>query len=154
VSDETVHRVTLRHVRDFEFSATFEGVSPERQVLLDERPPLGEGRGPNPSSLLAAAVGNCLAASLLFCLKKSRADITGVDASAEVHISKNEAGRLRISHIDVDVTPEFDHVVSADEASRLARCGTLFEEFCTVTQSIRQGIVVNVRVGVPEGATL
>jgi uncharacterized OsmC-like protein len=61
VSDETVHRVTLRHVRDFEFSAMFDGVSPERQILLDEHPPLGQGRGPNPAALLAAAIGNCLA---------------------------------------------------------------------------------------------
>jgi hypothetical protein len=56
VSGETVHRVTLSHVRDFQFSATFEGVSPERQILLDERPPLGQNRGPNPAALLAAAV--------------------------------------------------------------------------------------------------
>jgi hypothetical protein len=35
-------------------------------TLADEPPPLGDGAGPSPTQLLAAAIANCLSSSLLF----------------------------------------------------------------------------------------
>ena len=59
-----------------------------------------------------------------------------------MHLPKNEAGRLRVSHLDVELSPELD----PEDMGRLARCEGLFEDFCTVTESIRQGIPVAVTV--------
>jgi hypothetical protein len=73
-----------------------------------------------------------------------------VNASVEAHVTRTEAGRMRISHIDVELMPESDRPPGGEDARRLARCEELFEDFCTVTQSIRQGIPVHVRVAVPE----
>lgn len=36
------------------------------QTVADEPPPFGDGTGPSPTQLLAAAVANCLSASLVF----------------------------------------------------------------------------------------
>jgi uncharacterized OsmC-like protein len=55
--------VQMRLISGFKFEIDFGDAG---QVFSDEPPPLGEGDGPNPSRLLAAAVANCLAASLLF----------------------------------------------------------------------------------------
>ena len=52
-------------------------------LLLDEPEPLGEGRGPNAARVLAAAVGNCLSASALFCLRKARVDVRGMRTTAQ-----------------------------------------------------------------------
>lgn len=40
------------------------------KIITDEPELLGQGEGPNPSRLLAASVANCLAASLIFVVRK------------------------------------------------------------------------------------
>ena len=150
MSEHTSHHVHLSHARGFEFVASFPDLPDASPVLLDEPAPLGENQGPNAAALLAAAVGNCLAASLLFCLKKARVDVEGLTADVVTHVERNETGRLRIEGIDVDLLPSLD---GADTA-RLARCGHLFEDFCMVTASVRRGIPVHVTVkGVEEVST-
>ena len=57
-------------------------------------------------------------------------------------LARNEAGRLRLRGIQVRVTP----VVDAAEHVRMRRCLELFEDFCVVTQSVRNGIEVDVAV--------
>lgn len=55
--------LNLEHVQGYEFRLTFDWPDlPD--LLLNEPAPLGAGA----SRLLAAAVANCLSASLLFCL--------------------------------------------------------------------------------------
>jgi uncharacterized OsmC-like protein len=108
----------------------------------DEPRPLGAGTGPSPSRLLAAAVANCLAASLVHCLRRARVDVAALTANAGVDIGRNEHGRLRVKRIAVGLQPS----LSAGTADQLARCERLFEEYCTVTASIRDGIDVAVTV--------
>lgn len=140
MSEHTVHHVTLSLAQGFEFVASFDDLPDSPTVLLDEPKPLGESKGPNAAALLAAAAGNCLAASLLFCLQKSRASVGAMKARVSAHVGRNEAGRLRISHINVELEPE----LGDDDLARLERCSGLFEDFCVVTQSLRQGVPVNV----------
>ncbi len=67
-------------------------------------------------------------------------------------IERNEAGRLRVSRIEVRLAPELEEA----DAARVKRCVDLFEDFCTVTQSVRQGIdidaVVEPKIAAPEPA--
>ncbi len=150
MSDDRDHHVTLTLARGYEFVAEFPDVSGSAAVLLDEPQPLGGNRGPNAAALLGAAIGNCLAASLTFCLHKTRATVAGMTARVTTHVSRNAAGRFRISGIDVELTPE---VADADGA-KLERCDLLFADFCMVTESVRHGIPVNVTVKKPEPATV
>jgi uncharacterized OsmC-like protein len=111
-------------------------------LVADEHPPLGAGRGPNPARLLAAAVGSCLGSSLLFCLRKARVEVTELRTSVEGTIVRNAQGRLRIGEIRVRLAPQ----VAPEHHDRMGRCLELFEDFCIVTQSVRQGIAVDVQV--------
>ncbi|MEM3048264.1 MAG: OsmC family protein, partial [Candidatus Bathyarchaeia archaeon] len=89
-----------------------------------------------------AAVGHCLSASLLFCLSKARLNIEGVETTVEVSFRRNEKGRLRIGSLKVHLNLS----IRREEVERLKRCLELFEDFCVVTQSVRQGIPVSVDV--------
>ncbi len=109
------------------------------ELQLDEPAPLGEGSGPNASRLLAASVANCLSASLLFCLNKFKQDPRGLLATVRGRLVRNEQGRLRVGGLDVDIRIE-------GSVERLAHCAEQFEDFCIVTDSVRQGIPVSVRV--------
>ena len=111
-------------------------------LIVDELPPLGEANGPNPARLLAAAVGSCLSASLLFCLRKSRIEVAQLRTTVDGTIARNERGRLRISGLRVRLAPD----VTAEQRERMGRCLDLFQDFCIVTESVRDGIAVDVEV--------
>jgi len=133
--------VTLERVEGYEFNAKFdwENVAP---ILLDEPEPLGHAKGPNAVRLLAAAVGNCLSASLLFCLQKSRVDVGGITTEVEGTMVRNEKGRLRVGQLDVRIVVDIRDL----QPQRVSRCIALFEDYCVVTASVRKGIPVNVTV--------
>lgn len=109
---------------------------------MDEPPPLGEDHGPNAARLLAAAVGNCLSASALFCLRKARINVKGMRTTVQASLTRNDQRRLRIGGIQVKLQPE----VHPEDKDRIGRCLELFEDFCVVTQSVRRGIDVKVEV--------
>lgn len=112
-------------------------------LRVDEPAPLGEDSGPNPSRLLAASVANCLAASLLFCMQKRGHKAAGMSAKVKVVLGRNEERRLRIDHMDVTLHPTLG---AGDGDGALGACLDQFEDFCVVTQSVRSGLDVRVKV--------
>jgi uncharacterized OsmC-like protein len=140
-SDAGFFSITLERVQDYEFRVKFDKAQ-FQELMLDEPPPLGKDAGPNASRLLAAAVGNCLSASLAFCSQKSRVPLHGLNTKVDVRLTRNEKGRLRIGNIDVEIEPVFEQVY----AEKAKRCLGLFEDYCTVSQSFRAGIPISVSV--------
>jgi uncharacterized OsmC-like protein len=132
----------IQLVDGYRFTATFPDVAEAQSITLDESAPLGTGAGPTPAGLLAAAVGGCLSASLTLCLNKAHLEPDAVNAHVTAHIGRNAAGRLRIDAIDVDLMPCF----AGADPGRFERCKSLYEDFCIVTESVRHGIPVNVRL--------
>ena len=133
--------VTLAQQSDYRFKVRFDRAAvPE--LITDEVAPLGTDAGPNPSRLLAAAIANCLAASLLFAMRKFGNEPGPITADAAVTIGRNAQKRLRIAHVAVDLTLG----VAGDAIVQRERILAQFEEFCIVTQSVRAGIPVDVRV--------
>lgn len=129
----------------YQFTVDFgrEGVS---DLVVDEPPPLGDGIGPNASRMLAAAVGNCLGASLLFCLRKAHLDPQHLQVHVTGSVVRNDQGRFRIPDLGV----RLDLELPPDQRQRAKRCLEIFEDFCLVTQSVRAGIDVSVNVEIGE----
>lgn len=119
-------------------------------LLMDEPPPLGEQQGPNASRLLAAAAANCLSASLLYCVFKEEPPEHCLRAEATCIMIRNEKKRQRIGGLEI-------RLILADvvtQSPRFARCKTLFEDFCVVSASIRQGIPMRVTLLDAQGTIL
>jgi len=142
MTDVSAFTIHLQQEEEFDFRVKFDWPG-NAELLLDEPEPLGHKHGPNAARLIAAAVGNCLSASLVFCLRTKFKQQTGpVRASVTGHIVRNEHGRLRIGGLDVKVHLAED----AAALQHLERCLQQFEDFCIVTESVRGGIPVNVEV--------
>ncbi|MGN2251911.1 OsmC family protein [Frateuria sp. GZRe12] len=149
MSEAQTVEVSLTQVGDYEFNVRFDGTA-IADLATDEPPPLGQGHGPNPSRLLATAVANCLAASLLFALRKFGNAPAPITAKARATIARNAGGRWRVPRIEVDL----QLADAAASLEHLDRVLAQFEDFCVVTGSVRQGIEVDVRVLDPAGTAL
>ena len=114
------------------------------EIITDETEDVGgKGEGPNPSRLLAASTLNCLMASLTFCLKKKKVDMSSLKGEVKGKVERVDK-RLRVTELDVKIYPGIDE----EDKEKLKKCVDIFEDYCVVTQSIRNGIDVNVDVEV------
>ena len=149
MAEQPQFEVFLKHRERFQFEVRFdwENVAP---IVMDEPKPLGDQQGANASRLLGAAVGNCLSASLLFCLQKAKLEVNRLETHVVGSLTRNEKGRLRVGRIEVTITLE----VADEQQNRLSRCLSLFEDYCVVTGSVRQGIEVHVKIVDRQGNVL
>lgn len=148
MSDNTVESVRLSQVRDYQFDNVFgEGVPVLR---ADEPPPMGQGQGPTPTQLLAAAVGNCLSSSLLFALRKFKQQPEPLSCEVRAEVGRDADKRLRVQRLSATLSLG----VPARTLEHLDRVLDSFENFCTVTQSVRRGIPVDVSVLDVDGTRL
>ena len=123
----------------FRFKVEFD-VDVVPNLVVDEMKPIGEGLGPNPTRMLSAAVGHCLSSSLLYCLGKAKIKVKKLDTIVKADVERNEGGYLRVASLEVQIHLE----VNEKDKLRVPRCLSIFENYCTVTQSIRKGIEVKV----------
>ena len=136
--DQKKFNVSLELVENYLFKIDFGDFG---TFMTDEPEPLGNSEGPGPSALLGASVANCLAASLLFAVRKFKEDPGEVTATCEGVIERVD-GRWRIVALNVDIRLG----ALADSLGHIERVLEQFEDFCVVTQSVRNGIDVNVGV--------
>jgi uncharacterized OsmC-like protein len=147
MSESTV-TVRLSQAQDYQFDLDFGGGLPA--LRADEPPPLGQGNGPSPVQLLAAAVGNCLSASLLFALRKFKQAPEPIHTEVTAEVGRNAENRLRVLSMQATLTLG----VPAASLAHLDRVLGSFEAYCTVTQSVAGAIPVSVKVLDAEGVVL
>jgi uncharacterized OsmC-like protein len=147
MSESTI-QVTLTQQHDYRFDIHFGGDVP---VLTGDEPaPLGAGLGPSPVQLLSAAVGNCLSDSLLFALRKFKQAPEPIHCTVTSEVGRNPLGRMRVLTMKAVLTLG----VPAASLEHLDHVLGQFEAFCTVTQSVGQGIPITVEVLDSTGARL
>ncbi|MCC7068410.1 MAG: OsmC family protein [Burkholderiales bacterium] len=145
----TSHEVQLTQVHDYQFDVRF-GNPAIATLRTDEPPPLGQDAGPDPASMLITAVANCLSASLLFAMRKFRNEPSPMSIRASATPTRNERNRLRISLIEVTIRLG----QPAAAMTSIERVLAQFEDFCTVTSSVRGAIRVAVTIEDHDGTVL
>ena len=138
--NETIH-AHFRHVGGYKFDITFDEL-PSTRIMSDEPAPTGASEGASAAMLLSSAVGHCLSSSLLFCLEKSRVRTTDLKTDVELQMARNPKGRWRVEEIKVKMKPTVSNV----DRKKLERCKGIFEDFCIVSASVREGIKIDVDV--------
>jgi uncharacterized OsmC-like protein len=133
-------RVELSQRNDYRFDIAFGNDVP--LLTSDEPAPLGTGLGPSPVQMLCAAVGNCLSDSLLFAFRKFKQVPEPIQCVVTAEVGRNDDNRLRVLHM----TAQIRMGVLSASLGQLSHVLEQFEEFCTVTQSVRQGIPITVEV--------
>ena len=147
MTDKTI-TVTLQQQADYRFDIQFDESMP--MLTSDEPAPLGTGTGPSPVQMLCAAVGNCLSDSLLFAFRKFKQAPEPIQCEVHAVVGRNEQGRMRVLTIDAKLKLG----VAANQLEHVQRVLSQFEEFCTVTQSVKQGIPVYTKVLDDKGVIL
>ncbi len=146
-SDEI--RITLDLEDGYTFRVSFDGTDLDA-LTTDEPPPLGQDHGPNPSRLLLTSVANCLSASLLFAMRKFKNTPGPIRTVITARAERNADGRWRIPKAWVEINLS-KHAGSHDNLERILET---FENYCVVTQSVRDGIEVDVTVKDGDGRVL
>jgi organic hydroperoxide reductase OsmC/OhrA len=136
-------RVDLRHDGGYRFvsQASEDGRAHGAAYPSDEPDPVGQASAPATPALLGSALAHCLSASLLETLRHAHLAVHEFTSEATAVVRPNAQGLPRIDHVDVVLRP-----VLAGPAPRTRRCEDVFEQHCTVTSSVRDGIDVRVRV--------
>jgi organic hydroperoxide reductase OsmC/OhrA len=136
-------RVELEQVERYRFSVEFTE-APFPGVTVDEPPPAGQDAGPNPVEALAMAVGHCMSSTLINTLERAHVSVTPLHTTVHATIGVNENGRRRVRqlHVEIHTQPRND----ADRA-RFDHCVQIFEDFCTVSGAVREGVKIESRVG-------
>ncbi|MHA1302845.1 MAG: OsmC family protein [Candidatus Heimdallarchaeaceae archaeon] len=103
------YELSLTRINNFKFIVDF-GKETMQNLLMDEDKvvPGGEELGPTASMLLAAAVGNCLSASLTFCLMKKKVELNELKTKVTIIKQRNEEGFWRIKKIKVVIDPTLE----------------------------------------------
>jgi uncharacterized OsmC-like protein len=141
--DRRHFEVELRRVEGYRFvsQASEDGRPHGEPYLSDEPDPIGEASAPATPALLASAIGHCLSASLVETLRHAHLPLEDFRTEVTAVVAPNGAGLPRIDHVDVVLRPTL-----SQRSGRTRRCAEVFEQHCTVTSSVRDGIDVRVRV--------
>lgn len=149
MSDSSELRVTLQLEDGYAFRVQFDGTDLD-DLHTDEPAPLGAGSGPGPTRMLLVAIANCLSASLLFAMRKFKNSPGSLQTVITAKSERNADGRWRIPRAQV----ELQLAEGAGVHEHLGRILAQFEAYCVVTQSVREGIEVEVTVKDADGRVL
>ncbi|MFX0069913.1 MAG: OsmC family protein [Candidatus Hermodarchaeota archaeon] len=142
--------VNLKLEKDLIFKVNL-GYDNVKELIIDETmEEKSKQKGPDAAELLAMAILSCLNASFIFCLQKRNLSVEDLEARAEVSFKKIERGYVRIKKIDVKIVPKSNDPLVIKRVNqcikKMKNENMFFEESCIITESVRQGIEVNVDI--------
>ncbi|MFX1260042.1 MAG: OsmC family protein [Promethearchaeota archaeon] len=143
MSEEIVTKVGINLEKDMIFKCEMGNMALKDCYIDETNQEEADMWGPNPSRLLGMAILGCLSASFIFCLKKRNFSIDDLKAEANIIIGRNKKGFIRVKKVNIDIISKIDDPATRKRADQ---CKKMFENYCTVTAAVREGIEVNVNL--------
>jgi uncharacterized OsmC-like protein len=138
--DEYISEVGIKLEENMIFKCDF-GQTMMNNLFIDEQHKNPKEKiGPNPSKLLALSVLSCLASSYAFCLQKRDFELSDLEGKAVITSKRNKNGLWRLKKIDIKLIPKIDN---PKMRKRATLCKKIFEQFCIISESLREGIEIN-----------
>ncbi|MGA8710260.1 MAG: OsmC family protein [Thermoplasmata archaeon] len=135
-------RTELEQVEEYQFTVTFAD-APFAGLTVDEPPPTGKDRGPNPVQSLAMAVGHCMSSTLFNTLERAHVRTSPFHTTVRATVGVNEKGRRRVRTLQVEI---WTRPIEEADRERFDHCVEIFADFCTVSGAVREGISIDHRV--------
>src|SRR5579864_2939614 len=102
----------LQQVEKYRFTVVFAD-APFAGPTVDEPPPQGGDRGPNPVQSLAMAVGHCMSSTLVNTLDRAHVRVTPIHTTVRATVGVNAKGRRRVQRLTLEILTQ-----PVDEADR------------------------------------
>ncbi len=134
-----------RQVERYTFTVRFPGTD-FPPITVDEPAPTGANRGPNPARMLAASVAHCMSSTLYNCLERSHVPSLPVTTTVRVEVGRNARGRQRVVRLGLTIETA---PLNEEDRPRFEHCVSTFEDFCTVSGAVREGIPIDTQVRRP-----
>jgi len=140
LSNEYKSEVGIRLEEEMIFKCDLGQIKMENLFIDEQHKKSKDKIGPNPSKLLALSVLGCMAASFAVCLQKKNFLLSDFEAKAVITSIRNEKGFWRLKKIDIKLNPKIDN---PKMHKRVNQCKKIFEQFCIISESLREGIEIN-----------
>ncbi len=121
-------RVKIEHLEGLKFK----GINGDgKTVLMDGKPPFGDGEYPSPVELLLMALGGCTAMDVISILNKKRLKVESFSVEVE--------GKRRDTHPKVftEITVRYSFVGNLPEKAVLQAIRLSMEKYCSVSAMLK-----------------
>ena len=140
---ETITKVKIKLEKEMIFKCSMGEMKLKDCYIDDTNQSEADMWGPNPARLLGMALLGCLSSSFIFCLQKRNFTTNDLEATGEVIIGRNEKGLVRVKRVNVMIDIKIEDPAMRKRAEL---CKKMFEQYCTVTAAVVEGIEVNVDI--------
>ena len=135
-------KVSLKYSENLHFTASARHFD---DIHIDEPESFhGTDKGPSPVEFFLIGIGGCLGSTFAYCLQRHNVEIDALEVVVDGQLK--HAGPIMSLRL-VDIAVELLVTARDNESSeKIEQCIKSFQEYCIVTNSITQGIPLDVKV--------
>ena len=135
-------KVTLKYSEQQHFIASARHFN---DIQVDEPESFhGTDKGPSPVEFFLIGIGGCLGSTFTYCLQKQNVEIDTLEVVVDGQL-KHAGPKMLLRLVNI----EAELLITArdnDSSEKIEQCIKTFREYCIVTNSITQGVPLDVKV--------
>lgn len=133
-------KITLDYSEKLHFTASARNFE---DIHVDEPESFhGSNLGPSSVEYILIGIGGCLGSSLIYCLQKKKVQVDELSLIVE-GIIKHVGPKMHLKLIEINV--EINFKAKKTFSQEVENCLNVFQDYCVVTNSLLNGIPINVK---------